>query len=373
MYVSKFNFDVKSLGNNITKLEDLTDYPAQNNFDGSGGTLADVTNEAGRFLIVSDDGFTSNFQIKYYDNTIPVDPVAFELSLPSEKHDGLALIVPTWTQHDNEAIYFSSGDICVHDGLYYRYTGSMDGLSATPDVNGDWVPLTDYTESEIYGYVMDLINTSSDHIGWDFLAINYDCNKHLVYEMTCHNANVKIVETDNTEYLKVTISEYDNKVLDNWDDIIIGNSSHDTSIEFDFTVDKDQFYIIKVQKYDNTDTKIDDEINLLYHTYCDFIECYTDLIQSNYCCDCPDDPCDQYSLNRMNSGHLNLLRLQGLYMAVLQMVHMESMRYLNIYTMEDSRKTYVTKTQEYMEKINYIVGRCDDCNNATEDNPCNNC
>lgn len=368
MYVKEFSFEVQETGSSVFSFKDYTPYPAINNFTG-GAPL--VENDAGRIIVISNDDFNSDFNILKYDNTLGLNPVLLETSLSNEEYDALAVLVPNWILHESSGISFSNGDICVYNGTYYVYEGAGTGISSDPLSDSDWVDLGTQSESDVYAIIIELITINPNHISWDWLKVNLGCNNDTVYEVSCHNARVKIKDTDNTEYIKVYVTEYDDTPLENWNPQTINNDTSLTEMQFDISVEKDQFYIIKVQKYNSSDVQIGDDVYLVYHTYCDFLECYTDIVNSIVCCDCPDDPCDQYQMRMLDSRYKNMLRLQAMFSSILFKVHIESTRYLGIYSMDTERKEMITETQLMLEKINYLVGRCDDCNNSTDDKPCN--
>jgi hypothetical protein len=370
MLVNTFNVKAYDTGNNHYRFEDKTSYPATSNFDIGAD---DVENDAGRIIVLSNDNFASDFNYLYYDNTILLPKVNLETQIINEEYMVLAVLVPTWSNIDGAGLTFDNGDICIYDGVYYYYDGTSGGVSTTPDADPNWVVLETYADDIIWDHLDVLINSNNNKCSWQYLVINEKDNQHDVYVTACHEFEVKIVDTSSTKYLKVSVTEYDNTTVDGYDEKIIDNPNYDDVIYFKCNVEHDQQYIIKVEKYDDTDTLIGDPIYLTQFIICKFKSCYNKLVQAIYCCDNTKDVCDETENSKLDKRYRDMLRLESIYSSILQMINVEAIRYLGVYDMGQTRNDYINKVQEYIAKMNLIVGRCEDCNNTTEDNPCNNC
>lgn len=369
MLVNTFNFEVYDLGNNLYSFVDKTSYPATSNF---GFGANDVENNAGRIIAYSSDDFASDYNYVYFDNTVLTDPVELQAQLIDQQYLALAILVPEWSNIQSVGLIFNPADVCIYDGEYYIYEGSTGGISTAPDLDADWVLLTSYTDSEIWTKLSNLINNANHKCSWDYLIVNETSNKDKTYVISCHKGGLYLANTSSVAYVKITISEYDGSIVTGYDSKQILNDSGASSMEIEYEVLEDQQYIIKVEKYDDTDTQIGDDVYLTQLFMCDYKKCYNDMVHAIYCCDCPDDPCDQAENNKLDTRYKNLLRLESMFMTIMQMVNVEAVRYLGVYDMDDDRENFASQVQEYMAKINLLVDRCD-CNNATEDNPCNNC
>ena len=277
---------------------------------------------------------------------------------------------------------WDAGSIVQYDGNFYVADTSISLGDPAPDVNNDWSvitgTLTDYAKLEnaatrvstypiykasVFFYAYDFSSAQSDTFNLDRL----ECYK---YRCT--------MEGSTFGYDAMTINLY------TYDSYFNGGSASNTyvntgsDISVDFEVDDDGLYIVEVYPmvWDGSEyVQATTATYFILYEFCTLHSCMMTIIkdvlcnEEDTCC----DSCDQDIVKQNSRKRAELNKAVSLYGLMLMYINLETVTYMGVFTIDDTREGYVTQVKNIYDKLVEIAQRCGDCDTETETTGCNNC
>lgn len=185
-------------------------------------------------------------------------------------------------------------------------------------------------------------------------------------KQSCHNW--KITNDDEKTIASVKLYTYLDVLLD---DELEFDAQDECNINLeDYEDGDDGVFYVQIYYVLEDEKKIQMRTVCIYDL-CDAENCYKALFKY-VLCKC-NDPCDAdcNELYDMETKRQDLELIFALYTTLEQMVYYEKTRYYNIYTVDTSRKSFISQVGRMIEKLGVVVNRCGMCTDETvEDITC---
>lgn len=333
-YLSIFNIGA-TVDSNCSYLEitDNNSYPIT--LDGSPRSRSDL----GIAVFWSLDGFSSVTGSNLTNNTtwsIP-SPISGVYSIRT-------YVVPIWA-----AGSWAINSI-VYDNGYFYYTAAGTSDVPNPNVDNGWAKLSGSDHATFVSY---LYSASVINYGYTSLSQETTCTPYTISKTGAGTYTITYASSSNDKTLTITYYNGDALTTPYSETLSIGT----TSFDVDISVEGDATFVFKFEE-----TGVETYQYVVYEISA--LEACRNSMTQNILQLC-DDGCldDCFNTNQAEEVSLRheLNKLILLYSAVLSKINVESLSYLGIYTIDDTRQAYINEIGDLIEKINSIVESCGNC------------
>jgi len=259
-----------------------------------------------------------------------------------------AYIVPVWS-----AGSWAANSIVFEDGYFY-HNSSGGATSEVPGTHAsDWTRLTSSSHAtfETHLYSASVIN-----YGYYDLTQISTCVPYTISKTGAGKYTIDYQASSNNKTLTITYYNGDALTTPYSETLTAGT----TSFDVDISAEGDGVFIFTIEETG------EETYQYIVYEISNLQACANSITQQILSL-CEDDPCLDSCLNTDQAAEVSLRnelnKIIMLYMNIILKINVESVTYLNIFTIDQTRQSYVNEVGDLVEKVDSIVSSCGACSN----------